>query len=158
MGWLILVALFLLTAFVTYGLFANVADARRETEQAENGVALAGATGRGRLSTRLGLELSALEAGGVSAKEWLSGARVPYGYCVSKDACDTTVRCVQCGSFETTRDDLPALQQLLDQEMDLAETAERRGLAREAEIHRNIATGIRKHVDAFARTARNGVA
>lgn len=148
MGWLILVGMFLITAFVTFGIFANVADAKRERVAAPS-IGVASAAGAGRLSAKLTEELKAIEARGDSAQDWLNKARVPYGYCLSREGCDGKTRCVQCDSFETGAEDLPALRKLLQQEVGLSELAERRGLEREAEIHRRIAGSVREHVDRF---------
>lgn len=147
-GWLILVGMFLIVAFVTYGIFANVADARREQELAAQG-ATPVAAGEGKLSAKLVEELRAVAAGGGSAEAWLKGTRVPYGYCLATKECDKRTRCVQCDSFETAEEDIPALRLLLSQELDLARLADERGLGREGEIHRSIAASIQRHLSKF---------
>lgn len=149
MGWLILVGMFLITAFVTFGVFANVADARRERERSDALEAVPLELGRGKLSARLTGELKAIEGRGASTREWLNKTRVPYGHCLSTEACDRTTRCVQCERFETTEEDVPHLKRLLAQELELADVAVRRGLEREAEIHRSISASIEKHLKEF---------
>lgn len=56
MTWLIVLGMFLLTAFVTWGLFANIEDARQMREAEEREAVLA-AAGDGALATKLTDEL-----------------------------------------------------------------------------------------------------
>lgn len=153
MGWLILLAMFLITAFVTYGVFANIVDARREQDRLLQAEPAPVVPGQGRLSEKLVAQLRAIAESGDSAEAWLQRTRVPYGHCTSAQDCDKTTRCVQCRFFETTEEDVPALRSLLDQEMELAELSEERDMIRGAEIHRSIAAAIQGHLKQFETAA-----
>jgi len=150
MAWLIVLGMFLITAFVTWGFFANIEDARREKETAAREAFLA-AVGKGELSDKLTAELRAIAESGESADAWLKRTRVPYGHCLLESAedCDSTTRCVQCEHFETTSEDIPSLEELLAQEVDLAHRAKERGLDREAQIHRATAEAVAQHIKQF---------
>lgn len=115
--WMLIIALFLISAFVTYGIFANVEDARREARSLAQP-----ATGRdGRLAAKLADEIAAIR-------------------------CDLT---------GVTREDAPALEALRAQELELAEIAEKRGLLKEAEIHRSIAGSVASHLEGFDEAAKS---
>ena len=62
MAWLIVLAMFLLTAFVTWGFFANIEDARQMREAEEREAALL-AAGDGALGAKLTDELRAIAEG-----------------------------------------------------------------------------------------------
>jgi hypothetical protein len=152
MEWLIVLGMFLITAFATFGFFANIEDARRQQKVAAREAFLA-AVGQSELSAKLTEELRAIAESGESADEWLQRTRVPYGHCLLEEVedCDKKTRCVQCEQFETTSADAPALKALLEQELDLAEHAEERGMKREADIHRTTATSIESHLRQFGK-------
>ena len=159
MMWLIVLGMFLITAFVTWGFFANMEDARQMRESEEREAFLA-ALGKGELSAKLTNELRAIAESGDSANEWLRRTRVQYGHCMleSSEECDSKVRCVQCEHFETTSGDLPALQELLEQEIDLAARASERDLVREAQIHRATAEAVASHIRQFTKRESDATA